>query len=67
MVVRGAPEEEVLIELDPGRLAAAGLDAASISRAILASDAKVAAGEIVGAGQEIQIEVSGSSIPWPDR
>ena len=34
---------------DPGRLAAAGLDAASVSRAILASDAKVAAGEIVGA------------------
>ncbi len=59
VVVRGAPEEEVLIELDPGRLAAAGLDAASISRAILASDAKVAAGEIVGTGQEIQIEVSG--------
>lgn len=59
VVVRGAPEEEVLIELDPGRLAAAGLDAASVSRAILASDAKVAAGEIVGAGQEIQLEVSG--------
>lgn len=59
VVVRGAPEEEVLIELDPGRLAAAGLDATSVSSAILASDAKVAAGEIVGAGQELQLEVSG--------
>ena len=48
-----------LIELDPGRLAAAGLDATSVSSAILASDAKVA-GEIVGAGQELQLEVSGA-------
>lgn len=59
VVLRGAPKEEVLVELDPGRLAAAGLDAASVSAAILASDAKVAAGEVIGAGQEIQLEVSG--------
>lgn len=59
VVVRGAPKEEVLVELDPGRLVAAGLDALTVSSAILASDAKVAAGEVLGSGQEIQLEVSG--------
>lgn len=59
VALSGEPREEVLVELDPGRLAAAGLDAAAVSAAILRSDAKVDAGEVVGAGRELPLSVSG--------
>lgn len=59
VVVRGAPAEEILVELWPGELAARGLDSAAVSAAILASDAKVAAGELFAETAEIQLEVSG--------
>ncbi|MEM6672007.1 MAG: efflux RND transporter permease subunit [Planctomycetota bacterium] len=59
VVVHGEPEEEVLVELDTGRLAALGLDARTVADAIARSDAKVAAGEVSGAGNELQLEVSG--------
>lgn len=59
VVVFGAPAEEVLVELDPARVAALGLSAETVAAAIRRSDAKVAAGEVVGAANEIQLEVAG--------
>ncbi len=60
VTLRGAPEEEVLVELDPAQLAALGLDAAAVSTAILRADSKIAAGEVLGSSAEIQLEVSGA-------
>lgn len=60
VTLRGAPEEEVLVELSASNLAALGLDAASVSAAILQSDSKVAAGETLGSSSEVQLEVSGA-------
>ncbi|MEM1452076.1 MAG: efflux RND transporter permease subunit [Planctomycetota bacterium] len=59
VVLHGEPKEEVLVELDPGKVAALGLDARSIAAAISRSDAKVAAGEIYGSRNDLQLEVSG--------
>ncbi|MGP9821919.1 efflux RND transporter permease subunit [Salinarimonas sp. NSM] len=56
----GAPEEEVVVTLDPARLTALGLTAADVSRAIAAADAKVAAGQVRGAKGDLLIEVSGA-------
>lgn len=60
VTLRGAPEEEVLVELSASHLAALGLDAAAVSAAILQADSKVAAGETLGSSAEIQLEVSGA-------
>ncbi len=59
VVVSGAPTEEVLVELDPAQVAALGLNADLVSAAIQRSDSKIAAGELLGAVNEIQLEVSG--------
>ncbi|GGK20077.1 efflux RND transporter permease subunit [Salinarimonas ramus] len=56
----GAPEEEVVVTLDPARLAALGLTASEVSRAIAAADAKVAAGQVRGARGDLLIEVEGA-------
>ncbi|WP_372426021.1 efflux RND transporter permease subunit [Salinarimonas chemoclinalis] len=56
----GAPDEEVVVTLDPARLAALGLTAAEVSRAIAAADAKVAAGQVRGATGDLIIEVAGA-------
>lgn len=56
----GAPEEEIRVALDAARLAALGLTAADVSRAIAAADAKVAAGQVRGAGADLLIEVEGA-------
>ncbi|MGJ3261933.1 MAG: efflux RND transporter permease subunit [Salinarimonas sp.] len=56
----GAPEEEVVVALDPARLAALGITAADVSRAIAAADAKVAAGQVRGATGDLLIEVAGA-------
>jgi multidrug efflux pump subunit AcrB len=42
--LHGAPEEEVLVTVDPARAASLGLTADAISAAIGAADAKVQAG-----------------------
>ncbi|MEL6715336.1 MAG: efflux RND transporter permease subunit, partial [Planctomycetota bacterium] len=59
VVLRGQPSEEILVEFDPGALAARGLDPDLVSRAIVAGDAKVAAGEWTGGSRELQLQVSG--------
>ncbi|QDV06200.1 Cobalt-zinc-cadmium resistance protein CzcA [Planctomycetes bacterium Poly30] len=59
VALSGAPQEEVLVELDPAQMASLGLDARLVSAAIERSDSKVAAGEVSGATNEIQLEVSG--------
>ncbi|WP_029029731.1 efflux RND transporter permease subunit [Salinarimonas rosea] len=56
----GAPDEEVVVTLDPARLAALGLTAADVSRAVAAADAKVAAGQVRGATGDLIIEVAGA-------
>ncbi len=59
VALHGAPREEVLVEVDPGRLAALGLDAGAVSAAIARSDATVAAGEVYGDHNDLQLEVTG--------
>ena len=59
VVISGAPTEEVLVELDPAQVAALGLNAQLIAAAIQRSDSKVAAGELLGSANEIQLEVTG--------
>jgi len=55
----GAPEEEVLVEVDPTRAAALGLSADQISAAIQAADAKVQAGRLRGAGTDLLLSLDG--------
>jgi multidrug efflux pump subunit AcrB len=57
--VFGASEERVEVRYDPTRLAAAGLEASSIARALAAADAKVAAGVLRAPEQNVLLEVSG--------
>ena len=59
VVISGAPKEEVLVELDPAQVAALGLNAQLVAAAIQRSDSKVAAGELLGSVNEIQLEVTG--------
>lgn len=55
----GAPEEEILVELDPVAAARAGLEIDAIANAIRQRDAKVSAGQLRGGDREWLIEVSG--------
>lgn len=55
----GAIEEEVLVTVDPYRLATAGLTAADVSRAIAGADTKIAAGRLRSANTDMLIEVGG--------
>ncbi|MGD1883718.1 MAG: efflux RND transporter permease subunit [Paracoccaceae bacterium] len=55
----GAPDEEVLVQIDPDRAAALGLTAAEISRLVTAADGKVQAGRLQGEGQDYNINISG--------
>jgi len=54
----GIPEEQVLVRIDPRKLASLGLNAASVSRAIAQADSKVEAGQLRGE-TELLIEVAG--------
>jgi multidrug efflux pump subunit AcrB len=49
--LHGAPEEEVLVTVDPARAASLGLTADAIAAAIRAADAKVQAGRLRGASE----------------
>lgn len=55
----GAPEEEVLVTLDPVQAAGLGLTADAVSSAIRAADAKVQAGRLRAAGADIILTVEG--------
>jgi multidrug efflux pump subunit AcrB len=57
--LHGAPEEEVLVTVDPARAAALGLTADAISAAIRAADAKVQAGRLRGESSDIVIGLTG--------
>ncbi|MEM9764013.1 MAG: efflux RND transporter permease subunit, partial [Pseudomonadota bacterium] len=55
----GAPEEEILVEIDIDRATALGLLPGSVAAAIGAADAKVSAGNVRGATTDLVIEVAG--------
>ncbi|APX13834.1 efflux RND transporter permease subunit [Tateyamaria omphalii] len=55
----GAPEDEVLVTLDPVATAALGLTASDISQAIAQADAKGPAGRVRPAGSDLLISVAG--------
>jgi len=54
----GAQEEEILVAIDPRRLASLGLTSEHVSAAIAAADTKVRAGRIRGAAENLLIEVT---------
>ncbi|MEO1678752.1 MAG: efflux RND transporter permease subunit [Pseudomonadota bacterium] len=55
----GAPEEEVLVRIDPAEAAALGLTADAISSAIRGADGKVQAGRLQGDSRDLAIGISG--------
>jgi len=55
----GAPEEEVLVTVDPDAAAALGLTADAISAAISAADSKVQAGQLRGPTSDLVLAVEG--------
>ena len=55
----GAPDEEVLVTLDPDRMAALGLTPDMVSAAIAAADAKGQAGRVRGASGDFVLNVEG--------
>ncbi|MEO1689315.1 MAG: efflux RND transporter permease subunit, partial [Pseudomonadota bacterium] len=55
----GVPEEEVIVAIDPVRLAALGLSAQQVASAVAAADPKVSAGRLRGARTDFLIEVTG--------
>ncbi|MEM6637330.1 MAG: efflux RND transporter permease subunit [Pseudomonadota bacterium] len=57
--IYGAPEEEILVRLDPARAAALGLSATEVSRLIASADAKVQAGRLQGDDADILLSVAG--------
>ena len=58
--VVGAPEEEILVTADAARLAALGLTADDVARAVEGADAKVQAGRLRGPDTDLVIEVEGA-------
>ncbi|MEM7487751.1 MAG: efflux RND transporter permease subunit [Pseudomonadota bacterium] len=55
----GQPEEEITVTLDGPRAAGLGLTADMVAAAVSAADAKVRAGRMTGAGDDLILEVSG--------
>ncbi len=55
----GLPEEEVTVTLDAARAAALGLTAGQVAQAVQAADAKLRAGQVTGAQDELVVEVAG--------
>lgn len=53
----GNPTEEIVVEIDPARLASLGLSPQALASGIQASDAKVSAGVLRSSQQSISIEV----------
>ena len=57
--LHGAPEEEVLVSVNPASAAALGLTADAISAAIRAADAKMQAGRLRGAASDLLLGITG--------
>ncbi len=57
--IYGEAEEEITVTVDSAEIAALGLDATSIARAVDGADAKVPAGTLRGASSDLLIEVAG--------
>jgi multidrug efflux pump subunit AcrB len=55
----GLPEEEITVTLDRDRATALGLSASMVAQAVQSADAKLRAGEVTGATNELVIEVTG--------
>ena len=55
----GARDEEILVTVDPRKLASLGLTAAEVSAAIARADSKVRAGQLRGPAEDLLIEVTG--------
>ncbi|MFK8183607.1 MAG: efflux RND transporter permease subunit [Phormidesmis sp.] len=53
----GAPTEEIVVEVDPARLATLGLSPQALASRIQTSDAKVSAGQLRSPEQSVTIEV----------
>lgn len=53
----GDPDEEIIVEISPSDLASLGLTAPELSRQILSSDAKVAAGQLRSSNNDLLFEV----------
>ncbi|MEM8854065.1 MAG: efflux RND transporter permease subunit, partial [Pseudomonadota bacterium] len=57
--IYGAPEEEVLVTVDPVRSAALGLTADAVSTAVRAADSKGQSGRLRGADNDLIIDLEG--------
>lgn len=57
--VFGAPQEELLVEIDPAKLAALGLSTGAVAAALQRADSKAPAGSLRNSGTELLIEVTG--------
>jgi multidrug efflux pump subunit AcrB len=57
--IYGAREEEILVTVDPRKLASLGLTVSQVSKAIANADTKVPAGQIRGSGADFLVEVTG--------
>ncbi len=55
----GVPDEEILVEIEPRGLASMSLTAADVAGALRTADAKVSAGQLRGARQNLAIELDG--------
>ncbi len=55
----GQPDEEITVILDAARVAGLGLTAQNVAATIAQADAKVQAGRVTGAGDNLVLEVSG--------
>ncbi len=55
----GLPDEEITVQLDAAHAAALGLTAGQVANAIQAADAKLRAGQVTGASDELVVEVQG--------
>ncbi|QDU66875.1 efflux RND transporter permease subunit [Engelhardtia mirabilis] len=57
--ILGDSEEEILVEIDPARLASLGLSMADLSSLVADDDSKVSAGRLHAVGSEVALEVTG--------
>ena len=55
----GAPEEEVLVELDETQLAFLGISVSEVSDILRRADARTPAGSLTGSGSDIAVELAG--------
>ncbi|MFT5163993.1 MAG: multidrug efflux pump [Alteromonadaceae bacterium] len=56
----GEPDEEILLQIDPDRVASMQLSATDIATRVEAADAKVSAGQLVNQHNQMQVELTGA-------